>query len=161
MTDHLLQWLAGCILWWPTAWLTDWLSCWLLGPLLMLLSYWLRCGPYNRMYSIRLQCNAGTIYSLFVLYCKSLNQRYTTGRKLKEDKKPLPLISFVLLFTLTELDKGIPRELVVKAQNRFTICKCLQIWIYIQSKLVLTVSSLFVDLLRPMLLTSYYSVNGI
>ena len=74
----------------------------------MLSSYSLSSGPYSTMYSISVQLNAGTFYSLFVLYCKSLNQRYTSGRKSKEDKKPLHLISIVLLFTLTEFDKCIP-----------------------------------------------------
>ena len=40
----------------------------------MLPSYSLSSGPYSTIYSISVQCNAGTFYSLFVWYCKSLNE---------------------------------------------------------------------------------------
>ena len=76
----------------------------------MLPSNWLSSGPYGTMYSISVHYNACSFYSLFVWYRQSLNQRYTSGRKPKEDKKPLHWILIVLLFTLTEFDNDIPWE---------------------------------------------------
>ena len=76
------------------------------GPLLILSSYSLSYGPYSKMYSISVPLNAVTFCSLFVWYCKSLNQRYTSKQKSKEDKKPLHLIWNVLLFTFAIWTNG-------------------------------------------------------
>ena len=57
----------------------------------------------------------------------------------------------------TESEKGISWKSQFKAQNRFTIYKNLQILSSVQSKLVVNLCSLFVNLLGAMLLTG--SVN--
>ena len=75
-------------------------------PLPMLPSDWLRSGSYCAMYSVIVQYNACICHSLFVW-----------------------LMINCLVVSLTDLEKGISWKSLLKAQNRITIYKYLQIWL--------------------------------
>ena len=53
-------------------------------------------------------------------------QKTYLREEIKEDKNLINLIQIVILITINEFEKGIPWELQLKAQNRFTICKILK-----------------------------------
>ena len=105
------------------------------GPLPLMCSNWLSSGPYGKMYSTSVQCNAYTFYRLIVWVIKmpKPKSKCTWGRKSKEEENPLRLLWTVLLFTLTEFDKGISWKSLFKAWNRFIISEYLQILLDVQA----------------------------